>query len=55
VIGGADGLHQDTKERADILLSFGRQTWPHMMVRVMLAEQIYRMNQIMQGHPYHRD
>jgi 23S rRNA (pseudouridine1915-N3)-methyltransferase len=54
IIGGADGLNDDIRKRADFLLSFGIQTWPHMMVRVMLMEQIYRARQINAGHPYHR-
>lgn len=55
VIGGADGLNDDIRGRAHLLLSFGSQTWPHMMIRVMLIEQIYRAQQILSGHPYHRD
>ena len=55
VIGGADGLNDDIRNRATMLLSFGVQTWPHMMARVMLMEQIYRAQQISAGHPYHRD
>lgn len=55
VIGGADGLSDDIRKRASLLLSFGAQTWPHMMARVMLMEQIYRAQQILAGHPYHRD
>lgn len=54
LIGGADGLTNEIRSRANILLSFGQQTWPHMMVRVMLLEQIYRAQQIQVGHPYHR-
>ena len=55
VIGGADGLDDSVRRRADLLLSFGRATWPHMLVRGLLAEQIYRARQIIAGHPYHRD
>ncbi len=55
VIGGADGLDETVRKRADLLLSFGRLTWPHLLVRGMLAEQIYRSQQILAGHPYHRD
>lgn len=55
VIGGADGLGDDIRQKATMLLSFGAQTWPHMMVRVMLMEQVYRAQQISTGHPYHRD
>ena len=54
VIGGADGLDETVRKRADLLLSFGRLTWPHLLVRGMLAEQIYRSQQILAGHPYHR-
>lgn len=54
VIGGADGLAPGILERADLVLALGRQTWPHMLVRAMLAEQIYRAQQILAGHPYHR-
>ena len=55
VIGGADGLSDDLRQKATFLLSFGAQTWPHMMARVMLMEQVYRAQQILAGHPYHRD
>ncbi len=55
IIGGADGLSDEIKKRANLMISFGRQTWPHMMVRVMLLEQIYRAQQIKAGHPYHRE
>lgn len=54
VIGGADGLAPAVLERADLTLSLGPMTWPHMLVRVMLAEQIYRAEAIRAGHPYHR-
>ena len=54
VIGGADGLNDDIRARADLVLSFGKQTWPHLLARVMLIEQIYRSQQILAGHPYHR-
>lgn len=55
VIGGADGLSQDIRDQADIITNFGRLTWPHMMVRVMLVEQLYRAQQILANHPYHRE
>ena len=55
VIGGADGLSEVIRKKADFLLSFGAQTWPHMLARIMLAEQIYRAQQILAGHPYHRE
>ena len=54
VIGGADGIDPALRERADALLSFGKMVWPHMLVRVMLAEQIYRAASILAGSPYHR-
>ena len=54
LIGGADGLTDTIRKRAKFLLCFGKQTWPHMLVRVMLLEQIYRAQQILAGHPYHR-
>lgn len=55
VIGGADGLAPAIREKAGLLLSFGALTWPHMLVRVLLMEQIYRAQTIIAGHPYHRD
>lgn len=55
IIGGADGLTDIIRKKADFLISFGKQTWPHQLVRVMLIEQIYRTQQIMAGHPYHRE
>jgi 23S rRNA (pseudouridine1915-N3)-methyltransferase len=55
VIGGADGVTEELRSKANLLLSFGRATWPHMLVRVMLIEQIYRAEQIRKGHPYHRE
>lgn len=55
LIGGANGFTDEIRDRADILLSFGQQTWPHIMVRIMLLEQIYRAQQILAGHPYHRE
>lgn len=54
LIGGADGFAEDIRARADLVLSFGPMTWPHLMVRAMLAEQIYRAETILAGHPYHR-
>jgi 23S rRNA (pseudouridine1915-N3)-methyltransferase len=54
VIGGAEGLAPSVLARADHLLSLGPLTWPHMLVRVMLAEQLYRARCIATGHPYHR-
>lgn len=55
IIGGADGLDPSLLERADLRIAFGRATWPHRLVRAMLAEQIYRASTILSGHPYHRD
>lgn len=55
IIGGADGVTDEVREKADFTLGFGRLTWPHRLVRVMLLEQIYRAKQIIAGHPYHRD
>jgi 23S rRNA (pseudouridine1915-N3)-methyltransferase len=55
VIGGADGLDTRILERARLTLSLGRLTWPHLLVRGLLAEQLYRAQQIISGHPYHRD
>ncbi|MBT9244771.1 23S rRNA (pseudouridine(1915)-N(3))-methyltransferase RlmH [Gemmobacter fulvus] len=54
VIGGADGIAPVLRDRADFALSFGRMVWPHMLVRVMLAEQLYRAASILSGAPYHR-
>ena len=55
VIGGADGLHQDVKTRADWLWSLSRLTLPHAMVRVLLTEQLYRAWSVINNHPYHRE
>jgi 23S rRNA (pseudouridine1915-N3)-methyltransferase len=55
LIGGADGHLQTTRDRADLVLSFGRLTLPHMLMRAVLAEQIYRIQTIIAGHPYHRE
>ncbi len=54
IIGGADGLHESVRKRANFTLSLGQMTWPHMLARVMLIEQIYRVQQILSGHPYHK-
>ena len=54
VIGGADGLTPDLRARADLSISFGKMVWPHMLARVMLAEQLYRAATIAAGGPYHR-
>ena len=55
LIGGADGLDGAVRRTADLVLAFGPATWPHMLVRGMLAEQLYRAQCIRAGHPYHRD
>jgi 23S rRNA (pseudouridine1915-N3)-methyltransferase len=54
-IGGADGLAPAVVERADAVLSLGAMTWPHLLARCLLLEQLYRAQQILAGHPYHRD
>ena len=54
VIGGADGLAQSLRDRANLKLAFGVATWPHQLVRIMLLEQLYRASTILAGHPYHR-
>ena len=54
VIGGADGLSPELREQAYMSLSFGKMVWPHMLARVMLAEQLYRAASILGGSPYHR-
>jgi 23S rRNA (pseudouridine1915-N3)-methyltransferase len=53
-IGGADGHDASTRERGTLVWSFGSMTWPHQLVRIMLAEQLYRATTILSGHPYHR-
>lgn len=55
LIGGADGLDPSLRARADHAISFGKMVWPHMLVRVMLAEQLYRAASILAGTPYHRE
>ena len=55
LIGGADGHLQSTRNKADLLLSFGKLTLPHMLMRAVLCEQIYRLQTIISGHPYHRE
>jgi len=55
LIGGADGLNDSVKRRADLLLSFGPMTWPHFLARGMLLEQLYRAQTLLAGHPYHRE
>ena len=55
LIGGADGHLQSTRDKADLILSFGKLTLPHMLMRAVLAEQIYRIQTIIAKHPYHRE
>lgn len=55
LIGGADGHPGAERVRADLLLSFGPATWPHLLVRAMLAEQLFRATSILANHPYHRE
>jgi len=55
LIGAADGLSADERASADHFFSFGKATWPHMMARAMLAEQLFRATSIIAGHPYHRE
>lgn len=54
-IGAADGHDEDQRTGADLLLSFGPATWPHLLVRAMLAEQLFRATAILANHPYHRE
>ncbi len=54
LVGGADGLAPEVRAAADLALSLGPMTWPHLLVRALLAEQLYRAQQIQAGHPYHR-
>jgi len=54
VIGGADGLSPEFRRKARLRLSFGKATWPHQIVRILLLEQLYRAGTILSGHPYHR-
>lgn len=54
IVGGADGLAPSLIERAQLRLAFGKATWPHQLVRIMLLEQLYRVGTILAGHPYHR-
>ncbi len=54
VIGAADGHSRQERDEADVLMAFGKATWPHLMARAMLMEQLYRATAILAGHPYHR-
>jgi 23S rRNA (pseudouridine1915-N3)-methyltransferase len=55
LIGAADGHSDEQRRAADLLLSFGPATWPHLLVRAMLAEQLFRATSILANHPYHRE
>jgi 23S rRNA (pseudouridine1915-N3)-methyltransferase len=55
LIGGADGFDDAARQSADILLAFGKATWPHLLARAMLAEQLWRATSIIANHPYHRE
>jgi len=55
LIGGADGFDDATRAGADLLLAFGKATWPHLLARAMLAEQLWRATSIIANHPYHRE
>ena len=55
LIGAADGHDEEQRRSADLLLSFGPATWPHLLVRAMLAEQLFRATAILANHPYHRE
>lgn len=55
LIGGADGFDDAQRHAADMLFAFGKATWPHMLARAMLAEQLWRATSILAGHPYHRE
>jgi len=55
LIGAADGHGEEQRRSADLILSFGEATWPHLLVRAMLAEQVFRATSILANHPYHRE
>jgi 23S rRNA (pseudouridine1915-N3)-methyltransferase len=55
LIGGADGFGEAERANADLLLAFGKATWPHLLARVLLAEQLFRATSILANHPYHRE
>jgi 23S rRNA (pseudouridine1915-N3)-methyltransferase len=55
LFGGADGFDDATRSEADLLLGFGKATWPHLLARAMLAEQLFRATSILANHPYHRE
>ena len=55
LIGGADGFGDEERAKADLLIAFGKATWPHLLARAMLAEQLWRATSILANHPYHRE
>jgi len=55
LIGGADGFGEAERASADLLLAYGKATWPHLLARSMLAEQLFRATSILANHPYHRE
>ena len=55
LIGGADGFGDTQRAQADLLLAFGKATWPHLLARAMLAEQVWRATSLLANHPYHRE
>lgn len=55
LIGAADGLTAEERASADLSIAFGKATWPHLMARAMLAEQLWRASSILANHPYHRE
>ncbi|HEY0627329.1 MAG TPA: 23S rRNA (pseudouridine(1915)-N(3))-methyltransferase RlmH [Allosphingosinicella sp.] len=55
MIGGADGFGEEERAKADLLIAFGKATWPHLLARAMLAEQLWRATSILANHPYHRE
>ena len=54
IIGGSDGLTEEVRNQADFVMSFGKMVFPHLMVRVMIIEQLYRVYTLNNGHPYHK-
>ena len=55
LIGGPDGISIECLEKSNLIISFGKMTWPHLLARLMLAEQLYRVSSIISKHPYHRN
>ena len=55
LIGGADGISASCLKKSNIIISFGKMTWPHLLARLLLAEQLYRASSIISNHPYHRN